>query len=120
MSARWIRECLPYAEQLIGHTIVASWWPGRYYCVLTFRSDTSSAEGKLIYALQNKTTFEDVPNATLGYATIVNRCDKYGIGISKTPLYECEYKGLSEAEGGHKQAVEMIASGRHIFLKSQG
>jgi hypothetical protein len=115
MAARWTKECLPYAEKLIGHTIVASWWPGRYYCVLTFRSDTTGPQGKLIYALENKTKFEDVGFAILGYATTVNRCDKCGIATSKTPLYEREYKELSEAEAGHKEAVELIASGRLAF-----
>ena len=60
MSVRRIRESLPCEEKQIGHTIAASWWPGRYYGVLTFGSDTSSDEGKLIYALENKTGFKDV------------------------------------------------------------
>src|SRR5258708_38958125 len=117
MSARWIREDVPCDENQAGATIVASWWPGRYYYVRTFRRDTSTDEGKLLYAMQNKTTFENVPYAILGYTTLVYRCDKYGIGTSKTLLSGGEYKELSEAQAGHKKAVEMIAAGKLGFLK---
>ena len=110
MRARWVSEriCSP---PVLFATVVASWWPGKFYRVSTVQTDIQW-RGKMIRLSEGKGT--PPPN----YLTQVFRCRGVLTGYTATvkslrnPLYEREYVEQNDAEKGHRETVQMLAAGK--------
>lgn len=101
---------LPRAAQ----TVVASWWPGRYYVVLTIGLDHTSSIYKLTQSLPGANPGKD-------FVTNIFRCDKDGLAkFFDRALYEQEYETLDEARAGHEMAVKMLVRGELRVIRAKG
>jgi hypothetical protein len=111
MRARWVSErvCSP---PVLFATVVASWWPGRFFRVSTVQTDIQWRE-KMIKMSEGKGT-QAPPN----FLTQVFRCRgapaSYTASVDslRHPLYEREYGEEADAEKGHRQTVEFLAAGK--------
>jgi hypothetical protein len=115
MKPRWIlNDPSPGGLPRVGTTVIAKWWPGRYYLVSTIRMDGSSAERRLIQSLKTGVSFGEVGPQPDTFVTQIFKCDKHGMVKSfESPLLERHYSTLQEAEFGHQEAVaEFIRSKR--------
>ncbi|MGH9932144.1 MAG: hypothetical protein ACREA9_23325 [Pyrinomonadaceae bacterium] len=115
MKARWIAHLNPNPQlPIIGQTLVASWWPGRYYFISTIAGDPSSPMSRLTHAIEHGGSSEDAkPPQT--YITGVFRSSKDFIPKSSDPLYEREYADLESARSGHAEIVSLLEQGRLTF-----
>ena len=111
MRARWISE-RPCAHPVLFATVVASWWPGRYFRVSTVETDLQWRD-KMV-RLAEGTGTPPPP----WFLTQVFSCrgvlTGYTAGVKslRNPLFEREYAERSEAEQGHRQTVELLAAGK--------
>lgn len=102
----------PFATPVLAATVVASWWPGRYMRVSTVETDLKWRE-KMV-KLSGGTGAPPPPLCV----TQVFSCRGFWAGYTATikslrhPLYEREYTERSEAEKGHREIVELLASGK--------
>lgn len=121
MRARWSSHLhsvdeLPKPAQ----TVVASWWPGRYYLISTIQLDTADPLAKLTESLETGTKFEDVPDEITGYVTQVFRCTRHLVVKSfDNPLYEQEYDSLQNATRGHEFIVQQLLNGSLRFTQDK-
>jgi hypothetical protein len=91
----------------VGRTVIAKWWPGKFYLVSTICMDGSSLEQRLIKSLQTKIPLNEVGPQPDKFLTQVFKCNKYGMVKSfDNPLLECEYTTIEAAKEGHQKAVE--------------
>lgn len=117
MRARWAQNHyespkLPIVQQ----TLIASWFPWKYYFVSTIQLDTSSPLSKLTRSIEKKISYKDVPVEIIGYVTQIFRCDNNGVVTSfDKPIFEREYSDLSKAIDGHNDAVKKFTKGGAIY-----
>jgi len=111
MRCRWISE-RPCSHPVVFATVVASWWPGRFYRISTVETDLQWREKML--RLAKETGAAPPPH----FLTQVFYCRGASTGYTaateslRNPLYEREYAERSEAQHGHKQTVELLATGK--------
>lgn len=112
MRARWVSE-INAGKGTIGRTMVASFWPGKYYLVDTIHQkgdDPFRDLERLTRSLQTGAGFEEVTLADC-FDTLVWRCSRDMIFTSEV-LYEQKYPNEEEAELGHQEVVRKLAQGR--------
>jgi hypothetical protein len=122
MRCRWVKRNLSVQLPLVGQSIVAMWWPGRYYWVSTIQLDRDSPLAKLTQSLKEG-THSDAPPPT--FVTQVFKCDAHGFVKSlwdlslgdPEPLYEQTYDDLAAAKLGHEETARLIELGRIRQLK---
>ncbi|HEY0551672.1 MAG TPA: hypothetical protein VGF13_18855 [Verrucomicrobiae bacterium] len=113
MKARWVLRYPSRELPFVGQAVVASWWPGKYYFVSTWRLDSSSPLHRLTQSLKQGVPFTDADVGQERYMTQILKCTKDGISESfDDPLYEREYSDLSEAKAGHNESVDLLEQGR--------
>jgi hypothetical protein len=120
MRARRVFELPVEDPDCIGLTIVATWWPGRNFSILTFRADNNkTAIGQLTRSLQQGVPFAEAKPGPERFVTTVSKCDKDGMVCPMPdcdplaePLYEREYSDEPQARAGHAETVNLLASGR--------
>jgi hypothetical protein len=100
LRSRWVNNSLNLPDGIIGHTVIASWFPFLYYLVSTIRCGGE----------------DDVWDQTVYFSTGVFKCDKDGIApeIGNAPLFEKSYPTHENAVEGHKAVVNRV-SGRKIL-----
>jgi hypothetical protein len=106
--ARWILEN-PQPAPRLAHTIVASWWPTRYYMVGTIEYLGATSEEPM------KKLIRSIPGtkARDEYIVQVFKCNRSG--VPKTwddPYYERSYGDKQEALGAHREVVRLLSSSR--------
>jgi hypothetical protein len=106
MRARWVKEVPILRSGSIGHTIVASWWPWKFYLVMTMDLRSDAALFAAANAVARSVGEPERPNCVTG----VFRCDALG-GSKGEALYEREYATQGEAERGHREIVGLLAAG---------
>lgn len=104
MRARWVSPRPAPDLPIVGQAIVASWWPGRYYSVLTFQLDPTSRLRRLTEQISGFPQTE-------AFVTNVCRCNKYGLWVEDSPLYERTYETLEEAKAAHEHALRLVSQG---------
>jgi hypothetical protein len=110
MNARWVSHTPSPNLPLVAQTIIAKWWPGRYYLVSTIKLDPSSLLSRLTRSLQTSELLENVAPGPDSFISQVFKCDKHGQPRSfDKPLYEKEYPTESEAKTGHNETVRRLA-----------
>jgi hypothetical protein len=111
--ARWITHNPNLDENQVGQTIIAHWFPGRFYLVQTilFVPDNDSSLSKLIGNITGKDSRFNPESQTPYWVTNVVRCTKDGLGDYglEDPLYETNYPTRDEAVIGHQLAVEKFS-----------
>ena len=113
MRARWVLEVSNPELSTVGQAIVASWWPGKYYLVSTVMLDSASPLSRLTRSIETGKPDAEVEPGPNVYVTQVIACDREGgVKSFEDPLYEKEFSGLTEARGGHRSTVELLAAGR--------
>jgi len=113
MRARRVLHVGSSRVGLVGQTIVAHWWPGKYYFVSTIQIDSSSASSRLTRSLKTGVDYMDVKPEPDVFVTNIFKCDKNGrVKPGDSPLYEQEYSDLNQAKLGHKEIVDLLAEGR--------
>lgn len=114
MRARWVKDVLAlYKEptrRTIGHTIIACWWPGKYYLVMTIDMTIDADFLAAANAVARQIGEPPRPN----YVTGVFRCDEIG-GRYGEALHERDYPSREEAERGHATIVTLLAKGRRAW-----
>jgi hypothetical protein len=113
MRARWVFHRPSCKLPIVAQTVVAHWWPWKYYFISTIWMDPSHPFSLLTRSLETK---ESYPNITPGpdvYVTQIFRCNKDGFVKSMDyVLYEREYSDITEAKLGHNKTVDLLAQGR--------
>ena len=110
MRARWVSE-RAHSPPVLAATVVASWWPGRYFRVSTVETDLQWRD-KMI-KLSEGTGAPPPPQCV----TQIFFCRGFWAGYTastkslRNPLYEREYARKSEAGTGHREIVELLAAG---------
>jgi hypothetical protein len=110
MQARWVSD-RPCSPPVLLATVVASWWPGRYFRVSTVETDVQWRDKMLKLSGETGTP---PPR----YLTQVFSCGGVPTGYTasikslRNPLYEREYAERPEAEKGHREIVESLAAGK--------
>ena len=100
MKPKWIDEVCAAPPTVVDATVIARWWPGRYYRVSTIwmNPDDDSPTKNILGA--------DLPE----FATQVFACDKMGLPLDMTrPLYEVESATKDEALQQHRVAVLLFS-----------
>jgi lysyl-tRNA synthetase class I len=91
-------------------TVIATWWPWKYYWVSTIKLDQHSPIGRLTRSLKTG-VYSDEPLPEQ-YVTQVFRCDSIGwVKNMEIVYYEAEYNTVEDAKAGHEQTVNALASG---------
>ena len=113
MQARWVSE-RAHSPPVLAATVVASWWPGRYFRVSTVETDLKWRDKMLKLSGEKGTP---PPRCV----TQVFSCRGVWAGYTastrslRNPLYEREYAERSDAEEGHREIVELLAAGKLKF-----
>jgi hypothetical protein len=111
MRARWVSErvCSP---PVLFATVIASWWPGRFFRVSTVETDIQWREK--MHKLSGDTGTSPPPCCLTQVFLCRGALASYTASINslRHPLYEREYAEKSEAENGHRQTVELLAAGK--------
>jgi len=108
MNMRWLLHNPSPEFPIVGHTIVASWLPWRYYLVFTFGlwCDPTDSGAKLIVAISGKSPEPE-------FHTKVSKCDRDGLTTpGQRPFYERTYATVDEARVGHQETAEALFHGR--------
>jgi len=109
MCARWVSHMSSPKIPLVAQTIIAKWWPGRYYIVSTNYLDPSSPLSRLTRSLETDELLENVAPGPDRFLTQVYRCDRYGMPRSfNKPLSEKEHSNQSSAKAGHDETVRAL------------
>jgi hypothetical protein len=108
MKARWVSHRPSPQLPIVGQTIIAKWWFGRYYIVSTIELDSSSPLQKLTKSLIQSFPYEQaIPEEK--FITNVYKCDINGTPKSDF-IYVREYSTLLEAQNGHDEAVRQFSN----------
>jgi hypothetical protein len=118
MRARWVSEQPQPEPGTVGRAIIASYWPMTYYWLSTIRLDANSPTLRLAEAIRLNRNYGDVQPTADMYVTNVYRCSRMG-AIRGRPLYEREYESLVEAQNGHREMLEELASGNLKFNRGE-
>ena len=113
MKARWINHTSSPELPVVGRSVIAAYWPGRYYLVLTTQVDPSTPLRIFLRSVALQVPFDNVPHERDFYVTQIFNCNKQGSHkAAEKPLYEKEYPTFLEALNGHKKTVDSFLSGQ--------
>jgi hypothetical protein len=116
MKARWINHTSSPEPPVVGRTVIATYWPGRYYLVLTTQVDSATPLRMFLRSVALNVPVENVPHERDIFETRIFSCDKKGSHkTAEKPLYEREYRTFLDALNGHKKTVDSFLDG-HIIL----
>lgn len=105
--ARWIWENPDPAPRL-AHTIIASWWPTRYYMVGTLEHLGAAGDRPI-----QKLTRSIDPDQRDEYVVQVFTCNRSGLPKNwERPYYQRSYEGRQEAVEAHREVVRLLASAK--------
>jgi hypothetical protein len=98
----------PHRPPVIAVTVIAGWWPGKY-----LRVSTIECRDEILAKLSKINGDPYYPYATQVFACGGADVD-YIVGPKRMndPLYQRRYTDKVEAEKGHRETVDVIASGR--------
>jgi len=106
--ARWTWENPDPAPRL-AHTIIASWWPTRYYVVGTIEHLRATGDAPIL-KLTRSIAKGDVRDE---YIVQVFKCNRDGMPRSwDDPYYECSYGNGQQALEAHREVVRLLASAK--------
>ncbi len=109
MRARWVLDLKSSHDDDVPRTLIASYWPGRYYVVETLFIDTASSNRPLSVLIRKI----DPESAKDVYVTQVFNCDASGWPRSNEyVLHYAEYPDRERAIRGHRETVELLRKGR--------
>jgi hypothetical protein len=112
MRPRWVDDDRTIKADRVGYTVIAKWRPWLYYRVITFRMDGGSQIQRMISSLDSGLPVERAPRRPDSFATVVVRCNRYGVARPDSPyLLEREYAILEDAVRGHDLAVIAFGGG---------
>ena len=117
MKARWVSSNPSPSSPIIGETIIAKWWPSKYYKIMTWENDNSSPLALLTKSIKLNIKYEDVIPDTVTYITTVYPCNKSGIinySNNSAPIYQKEYTNIQEAKDGHENIIKLIELGYQL------
>jgi hypothetical protein len=110
---RWTQDLKLSGPGSIGHTIIATWWPGKYYLVMTIELDLNSPLARLTRSIKDSPSkvipYNEVEKVSNTFVTQIFKCDKSGWVKEhnpNSPLYEREYSEISQARLGHKETID--------------
>lgn len=109
MRARWVSENPSPKFPVVGEAMVASFWPGKYYLVMTMHVEGNELVERLTQTIETGVPFEEVTVADY-FETSVLRCN-WDLTHSRG-VYERRYPNLEEAKLGHEAIVRLLAQGR--------
>lgn len=113
MRARWVSQRPSPVIPIVGQAIIASFFPGRFFCVSTIQLDASSPLSKLTRSIKLKVPYNDIPPEPDDFVTQIFRCDKHGwVKSVEHPLFEKNYSNLLQARDGHNEAVVLLSQGK--------
>ena len=113
MKARWINHTSSPELPVVGRSVIAAFWPGRYYLVLTTQVDTTTPLRVFLRSVALQVPIENVPHERDIYMTQIFFSNKQGKHkAAEKPLYEKQYSTLLEALNGHKTTVDSFLNGR--------
>jgi hypothetical protein len=106
MRAPWILDDPSPRPGYFAHTVIAKWWPGRYFLVSTICLDGTSVEARLISSLETGLPLDEALPLPERFLTQVFRCDADGFVRSRdNPLFEKQYTTRADVNLGHTQVV---------------
>jgi hypothetical protein len=112
MKARWVSHNPSPKMPIVAQTLVAKWWPGRYYLVTTMKADSSSPLHRLTQAIEQGVSVSDVVPGPNRFVTMVSRCNRDMAVRSHDDLhYDTEYSEISAARDGHRNIVGLLQNG---------
>jgi len=111
MKARRVLRNDPHDDQIVGHAIVQSWWPGEYYRITTcsmLECDTFER------ALRNAEAgiSSDEPIVERFVTRVVRRFRTVWFQKTRIICYEAEYQTREEAQVGHERVIDRLLAGR--------
>ncbi len=116
MKARWINHTSSPELPVVGRTVIATFWPGRYYLVLTTLVDSSTPLRVFLRSVALQVPYENVPHERDSYVTQIFHCSKQGSHkTAEKPLFEKEYLTFLEALNGHKTTIDSLLNGQLIL-----
>ncbi len=116
MKARWINHTSSPELPIVGRTVIATFWPGRYYLVLTTQVDSSTPLRVFLRSVALQVPYENVPHERDIYVTQIFNCSKLGSHkAAEKSLYEKEYPTFLEALNGHSKTVDSLLDGQLIL-----
>jgi hypothetical protein len=117
MWVRWVSDNPSPKLPIVAQTIVAHWWPWKYYFVSTVWIDPSEPLSRLIQAMKTgeiyKKSYEDITPGPDRFVTQIFKCDKNKLVKSMDhAFYKREYFDLTQAKLGHNETVDLFVRGR--------
>jgi hypothetical protein len=113
MHTRWINHTSSPELPVVGRTVIATYWPGRYFLVLTTQVDSATPLRIFLRSVALKVAIENVPHERDIFVTQIYNCNKQGSHkAAEKPLFEREYFTFLEALNGHKKTVDMFLNGQ--------
>jgi hypothetical protein len=113
MLARWVSPTISPKPPVVDSTVVAHWWPWKYYFVSTIYLNPSHPLALLTRSLETGQSYKNGTPGPDKFVTQIFTCDKYGwVKSMDYALYEREYSNLAQAKSGHKKTVDLLAQGR--------
>lgn len=123
MRARWVSEIINAgdgtvvdrggsgtASVVVFSTMVASFWPGKYFLVSTSHVEGNNPLERLTLSMKTGARFEEVTMADY-FSTLVWRSSR-DMTLTSEVLYEQKYPNVEEAKVGHQKIVGELAQGR--------
>ncbi len=83
MKARWINHTSSPELPIVGRTVIATFWPGRYYLVLTTQVDSSTPLRVFLRSVALQVPYENVPHERDIYVTQIFNCKQAGFSQSR-------------------------------------
>lgn len=108
VRTRWIQNAPEVNPPTLARTVIASWFPGRYYLVSTIHCDGSSPLERLTQSLKTGASFNETLRGQQIFVSEVFRCDKEG--VPKKRLLDRSYQDSEEALAGHAALVAEITA----------
>ena len=113
MKTRWIHHASAPELPVVGRTVIAAFWPGRYYLVLTTQVDSSTPLRVFMRSMALQVPVENVRHERDTFMTHIFSCNKQGMyKAAEKPLYEKQHHSFFEALTGHRTTVDSLLEGR--------
>jgi hypothetical protein len=116
--SRWMKDVSPTDPHAVGSTVIASWWPGRFYRVLTTDMNAAgTTEGMMSLSRQLHEEFpEKLGPAPDCFVTVVHRTDRNGVPKKAESYCGVEFQSKQEAVLGHSLIVHALAHSEKRLL----
>jgi hypothetical protein len=110
LKARWILEN-PNPSPRLAHTLIAGWWPTRYYLVTTIERLGATGNSPI------KELIRSIPGSDPQdeYLVQVFKCNRSGVPkIWARPYYERSYRTKRQSLEAHSQIVRLLSKGKRL------